>query len=549
MFGSTNINNQQFDYIIVGAGSAGCVLANRLSADGRYTVCILEAGGSDQRFWIQTPLGYGKTYADKNVNWMYTAAKSAALDDRTSYWPRGKVLGGSSSINAMVYIRGIPSDYDEWAAQGCSGWCWQEVLPYFKKSEQYSQGASSDRGGSGPLHVHNASEAYHPLCDTFFAAAAEMGIPKVEDFNTALGGSEEGVGHYQITAKNGRRMSASRAYLRPALRKHDSLTLQDNTLVTKIVFNGNTATGVEFESWGERGVVTARKEVIVAGGAVNSPQLLQLSGVGDTQHLAKFAVKSVVHNQNVGQHLQDHLAISHYYEATVPTLNNVLRPWWGKLAVGAQYLLTRTGPLAIGVNQAGGFVRSSSQREVPNLQLYFSPLTYTTDSADGERPVEPDVFPGFLNSVSQCRPKSTGSINIASADVRTPPLIEPNYLADEADQQELLEGVRLLRAMASSKALGAVIKSEKIPGSSVSDDEQMLRDIRRRADTVYHPTSTCRMGGDESRAVVDPNLRVYGTQNLRVVDASVFPTVPSGNINAQVIMLAERAADLIMHEK
>jgi len=549
MLGSTNINNQQFDYVIVGAGSAGCVLANRLSADGRYTVCILEAGGSDRRFWIQTPLGYGKTYADKSVNWMYTAAQSPALDDRTSYWPRGKVLGGSSSINAMVYIRGIPSDYDEWAAQGCCGWSWEEVLAYFKKSEQYSQGASSERGGNGPLHVHNASEAYHPLCDTFFAAAAEMGIPKVEDFNTSLGGGEQAVGHYQITAKNGRRMSAARAYLRPALRRHHSLTLQDNTLVTKIVFKGNTATGVEFERGGEPGVVTARKEVIIAGGAVNSPQLLQLSGVGDAPLLSKFGVKPVVHNQNVGQHLQDHLAISHYYEAKVPTLNNVLRPWWGKLAVGAQYLLTRTGPLAIGVNQAGGFVCSSPERTVPNLQLYFSPLTYTTESSDGERPVEPDAFSGFLNSVSQCRPKSTGYINISSNNVRTPPLIQPNYLADEADQQELLEGVRLLRSMANTEALAAVIKSEKVPGPSVADDEQMLQDIRRRADTVYHPTSTCRMGIDASTAVVDPYLRVYGAQNLRVVDASVFPAVPSGNINAQVIMLAERAADLIMHVK
>ncbi|MGI9285888.1 MAG: GMC family oxidoreductase, partial [Pseudomonadales bacterium] len=408
----------EFDYVIVGAGSAGCVLANRLSADGRYSICILEAGGSDRKFWIQTPLGYGKTFADEKLNWMYTAQPSAGLNGRGSYWPRGKVLGGSSSINAMVYIRGQPEDYNEWAAQGNHGWGWNDVLPYFKKSEHYSKGANEYRGGSGQLYVQDASRHYHPICRRFIAAAGELGLAEIDDFNAA---DLEGVGMYQIAAKHGRRMSAARAYLRPALMRRN-LTLFKNALASKLLFDGHCATGVGFAQQGVLHSVAAKREVIVAAGTVNSPQLLQLSGVGAVSELSGLGIEPVLDNPNVGQHLQDHLAISHYYHATEPTLNNQLRPWWGKLFAGMQYLALRRGPLAIGVNQAGGFFRSSAACARPNLQLYFSPLTYATNSSDGERPIQPDAYPGFLTSISQCRPLSRGHIAIHSSDPHAAPL-------------------------------------------------------------------------------------------------------------------------------
>lgn len=532
----------EFDYVIVGAGSAGCVLANRFSADGRYSVCILEAGGSDRKFWIQTPLGYSKTFADEKLNWMYTTQPSEELNGRRSYWPRGKVLGGSSSINAMVYIRGQPEDYNEWAAQGNHGWGWNDVLPYFKKSEQCSNGANEYRGGSGPLYVQDVSRHYHPIRRRFLAAAQELGLAEIDDFNAA---QVEGVGSYQIAVKGGRRMSAARAYLRPALQRRN-LTLFKNALASKLLFDGRRARGVEFNRKGVLHTVNARCELIVAAGTINSPQLLQLSGVGAASELSGLGIKPVLDNPNVGQHLQDHLAISHFYHATEPTLNNQLRPWWGKLFAGVQYLALRSGPLAIGVNQAGGFIRSSTERTRPNLQLYFSPLTYSTNSSHGERPIQPDAYPGFLNSISQCRPLSRGHITIRSSGPHAAPLISPNYLAIEEDRLEMLEGVRFLRAMAQTKALSGLIRKETIPGSDVAEDEQLLADIYARSDTVYHPTSTCKMGPDLRTAVVDNRLSVHGLQNLRVVDASVFPSVTSGNINAPVIMLAEKAADMIL---
>lgn len=533
-----------YDYVIVGAGSAGCVLANRLSENGRYSVCILEAGGSDRKFWVQTPLGYGKTFRDERINWMYQAEPSPGMNGRSSYWPRGKLLGGSSSINAMVYVRGIAADYDRWAEEGCSGWAWEDVLPYFKLAETFSNGQSSVRGADGPLYVYDPTAQYHSVCEYFMRGAAELGIAREQDLHE---GSEERVGYYQITAKNGRRMSSARAHLKPAL-KRNNVTLIKNALVRKIVVRTGRAVGVEYERNGHSEVIGAHREVISSAGAVNSPQLLQLSGIGCAQSLSALGIDVVHDNRNVGEHLQDHLALSHYYESLVPTLNNVLRPWWGKGLAGAQYLLSRKGPLAIGVNQAGGFVRSNSARITPNLQLYFSPLTYSTNASDTNRPVEPDEYPGFLSSVSQCRPYSTGTVRIQSPNPAKAPKIAPNYLDDERDVVELLEGAQFLRRLASTDAMRAVICRETIPGDDIASDDELLNDIRQRSDTVYHPTSTCRMGADEQDSVVNKKLCVYGVSNLRIVDASVFPSVPSGNINAPVIMLAEKAADMILSD-
>ena len=532
----------EYDFIIVGAGSAGCVLANRLSEGGRYTVLVLEAGGSDRRFWIQTPIGYGKIFYDPAVNWMYTTEPDPGIAGRQSYWPRGKVLGGSSSINAMVYIRGQHADYDDWAAMGNAGWGWSDVLPYFRRAETNARGGDSWRGDGGPLYVDDPSASYHPLNRRFIDAALACGLPENHDFN---GAEQEGAGLYQITARDGVRMSAARAYLRPAMGR-SNVTVLTGAHVSRIAFKGRVTSGVEYLRKGQIRQATARREVILSGGAVNSPQVLQLSGIGPGKLLHEHGIPVLLDNPEVGANLQDHLSVTHYYRSRVPTINNLLSPWWGKLLAGMQYVLFRRGQLSLSVNQAGGFFRSSPERERPNLQLYFCALTYTK-APPGVRPLlQPDPFAAFHNGISQCRPSSRGRLGIRSADPLEPVRIEPNYLSTREDCDEMVEGVRFLRRMAKAAPLEEVIESEYLPGPAVESDDDLLDDIRQRADTVFHPTSTCIMGPDPGRSVVDNRLRVRGVERLRIADASVFPTVVSGNTNAPVIMLAERAADLVL---
>jgi choline dehydrogenase len=534
--------NSEYDYIIIGAGSAGCVLANRLSSDGRNRVLVLEAGGSDRRFWIQTPIGYGKTFYDDTVNWKYLTQADPGINNRQSYWPRGKVLGGSSSINAMVYIRGQHQDYDDWRDLGNPGWGWQDVLPYFRKLETFSDGANEFRGDSGPLYVNNVSDQYHPLCHRFVAAAQQAGFNYNADFN---GADQEGVGFYQINTRNGRRMSAARAYLHPALQRPNCEAIT-HAQVTRIRFTGKVANAVEFIHKGQNRSLQAKREIIVSAGAINSPQLLQLSGIGDGKLLQGFAIDTLVDLPGVGRNLQDHIDYSFYYRSKVPTLNNQLRPWWGKLRAGLQYLLLRNGLLSLSVNQAGGFLRSLPSRPRPNLQMYFAAMTYTR-APPGERPLlQPDPFPGFLNSIGITRPASRGHLQIASADPLQAVEIHPNYLSAEDDIQQMLEGARLLRQLAATPALSELIAEELKPGRSMQTDEDFIEDIRRRADTVFHPSCTCMMGPDPQTAVVDASCRVYGVEGLRVVDTSIFPTVTSGNTNGPTIMVAEKAADLIL---
>ena len=537
----------EFDYVIVGAGSAGCVLANRLSENGRHSVCVVEAGGSDRRLWVQMPIGYGKSFFDPRVNWMYQAEPSPAMAQRGSYWPRGKVLGGSSSINAMVYVRGQPGDFDDWAAMGNCGWSWADVLPYFKKMETCSRGGNEYRGDQGPLHVTDASANYHPLNRHFIDAAGELGLPWLQDFN---GPDQEGVGFYEITTRGGFRMSAARAYLRPALSR-GNLRLLKHTRVSRICFEGRRASGIRCQAidasgrpTGQFSELRARREVILCAGAIGSPQLLQLSGVGPAEILKSQGVDVVQDNPWVGRNLQDHLAITHYYRSKLPTLNQTLNSWVGKLGLGLNYLLFRRGLLSIGVNQAGGFFRSNPQQNRPNLQFYFAPLTYT-GSPEGKRPLmHPDRYPAFLNSVSSCRPKSRGYLQIQSSDVDQPPRIYPNYLDHPTDVQELLEGVRFLRKMAQTEALGSIIEEELQPGIARQSNAELIEDIRRRSDTVFHPSGTCKMG-NAGDSVVDNNLCVHNLVGLRVVDASIFPSLTSGNTNAPTLMVAEKAADLI----
>jgi choline dehydrogenase len=563
--------DDEFDYIIVGAGSAGCVLANRLTACGKYRVLLLEAGGSDRNIWVQMPLGYGRTFFDPKVNWMYNTEEDSGLNGRSAYWPRGKVLGGSSSINAMVYIRGLASDFDSWRDEGNSGWGWNDVLPYFKRSENHEWGASEYHGAGGELHVTDIRHYVHPLCHDFLQGAEACGFPQTDDFN---GEQMEGVGTFQINTRNGWRASSSNAFLRPVL-KRKNLTVMTHAQAARVLFEnvqtgGKTdahadvqartdsvvdfanlkprAVGVEYFKDSQLQQVFAEKEVILSGGAINSPQLLQLSGIGDPDLLARFDIPLVVANSSVGRNMQDHLAMTHYYKSHKPTLNNELYPLLGKLKVGIQYVLGRKGLLSLSVNQAGGFIRSNPDELKPNLQLYFNPLTYTLKPGDSKL-MNPDPYAAFSMSFNACRPESRGHLEIRSTDPLDKPLIYPNYLDTDKDIQEAIEGCKVLRDLAASEPIAKLIKSETLPGAQVQTDEELLADFRERAGTIYHAVGTCRMGQDVANSVVDETLRVHGVSGLRVIDASVFPSITSGNTNAPSIMVGEKGADLVLGDE
>lgn len=532
---------ETFDFVIVGAGSAGSVLANRLSADGRYRVLVLEAGGTDQRFWVQMPIGYGRTYFDGRVNWKYLTEPIESLGGRVSYWPRGKLLGGSSSINAMVYVRGHPQDFEDWAAEA-PGWGWDEVGPAYRKLEAWSGPPSAERGRDGPLAVTDISEEVHPLCKTYLKAAQEAQFAATEDYN---GGDMEGASLYQITTRGGLRASTARCYLRPAL-KRQNLTLRTHALVTGIELAEGRARAITYRWRGRARRAEVRGSLILSAGAVNSPQLLQLSGIGPGAVLQSRGVQLRHESPHIGRHMQDHLGIDHLYECTVPTLNQVLRPWLGRLRVGLDFLLRRRGPLTLSINQGGGFVRSNPALSAPDIQLYFSPVSYTR-AEPGTRPLmTPDPFPGFLLGHSPCRPTSRGHLAIRSPDPTAPPEIHPNYLATEEDRMAMRAGSHVLRRIAKAPALAGIITRELEPGDECQSDAGFDKHARDHAWTVFHPCGTCRMGADPATSVVDPRLRVHGLEGLRVVDASVFPNITSGNINAPVIMVAERAAEMIL---
>jgi len=532
----------QFDYIVVGAGSAGCVLARRLTESGALKVLLLEAGGSDQTLWIQMPIGYGMSFYNPRVNWMYRTEPEPALAGRTGYWPRGKVLGGSSSINAMVHIRGQAADFDDWRDLGNPGWGWQDVLPYFRKSEDFAGGADHWRGAGGPLHVQDVSGDCHPLCQAYLQAGAEIGLPRSPDFN---GGSPEGFGLYQITTRGGLRMSAARAYLRPAMRRRN-LSVETQAQATRLLFRDKHAIGVEYLQHGKLTTAMAGREIILAAGSINSPQLLQLSGIGPADLLRRHGLEVRVDRPGVGRNLQDHLCIDHLYRSRLPTLNQELGTWPGRIRAALRYALFRRGPLSISVNQGGGFVRTRPDLSRPDMQLYFSPLSYTRAVPGKRALMRPDPFPGFLLSAQPCRPTSRGHLEIRSADPLAPPLIQPNALSTEGDIHAMLDGTRFLRRLAAAPSLAAIIAEEMAPGPGVQSDADFLEDIRQRSSSVFHPVSSCRMGPDPRVDVVDADLRVYGVEGLRVIDASIFPAVTSGNTNAPTIMVAEKGADLVL---
>ena len=530
------------DFVIVGAGSAGCVLANRLTESGRHRVLLLEAGGSDRNFWVRMPIGYGKTFHHPRLNWRYTSDAVPGLDGRTTYWPRGKVLGGSSAINAMVFIRGQREDYDGWEALGNPGWGWSDVGPVFRRMEDFPRGADEHRGAGGPLTVTDISGSEHPTCGAFIAACEAVGIARNTDFN---GATQEGAGLYQITTRKGVRASAAAAFLRPAMRR-PNLRVVTHAHVTRILFEGRRAIGVEYRVGDRVHRVGAAREVILSAGAVNSPQLLQLSGVGPASLLGNQCIPVVQALPGVGENLQDHLCIDYIYRANRPTLNSVLRPWWGRMAVGLRYVTTRSGPLSLSVNQAGGFFRSDPSRTRPNLQLYFSPLSYTRATPGKRQLMLPDPEPGFLLSVSNCHPKSRGQVRLRSADPLAAPSIRPNYLAAREDVEELVDGALMLRRIAAAAPLAAIVERELRPGVGVTSRDEMEADLCERAGSVFHASGTCRMGPDPATDVVDARLKVHGLAGLRVVDASIFPLLPSGNINGPAMMTGWKGAELIL---
>ncbi len=535
----------EYDYIVVGAGSAGCVIANRLSQDFSNKVLLLEAGGSDRRFFVQMPIGYGVTYHQKAVNWMYMTEPSPDADNKPSYWPRGKVMGGSSSINAMVYVRGNPKDFDEWSDMGNPGWSYQDVLPYFKRMESWQNGADSYRGGKGPLKVSEVTNQLHPLCKNFLSAAQEIGINLNRDMN---GEKQEGVGNYQITTHRGQRMSASRAYLWP-IKGRTNLTVIKNALASRVLIKDKKAYGVEYLKSGKTQQVFAKCEVILSAGSINSPQLLQLSGVGPKSILEQASVPLIHESPAVGENLQDHLGVSYFYKSKVPTLNDQLRPVLGKIYQGLRYIFTRSGPLSLSVNQSGGFIRTRNDLEKPNIQLYFSPVSYSLESPDKRAMMSPDPFSAMLLGISNCSPRSRGSVRLRSSDPLKSPIIKPNYLSHKDDVTDLLEGVKVIRRLAQTNSFSDVIGEEFRPGPDCQSDEQMIQHIKETVWTVFHPSSTCRMGPDPTKNVVDSRLKVYGIESLRVADASIFPKLVCGNINAATIMVGEKASDLILQDK
>ncbi len=526
-----------FDFVVIGAGSAGCVLANRLTESGRYRVLLLEAGGKDRNPWIHIPLGYGKLFTNPKVNWLYTSEPEAASGNRRIAQPRGKVLGGSSSINGLVYIRGQREDYDDWRQLGNAGWGYEDVLPYFRKSEDQQRGADDYHGVGGPLTISDPSEP-HPLCEAYIAAAEQCGYPRNPDFN---GARQEGFGYVQVTLRNGLRSSTATGYLRPA-RRRKNLSVITRAHATRILFSGKSATGVEYLHRGQKRSVNARGEVILAGGSFNSPQLLQLSGLGPAALLQRFGISVIADMPEVGANLQDHYNGRLVYQSTEAfTLNDVVNNFGRGMIEALRFLFLRKGFLTMGASYAAGFLRTDPALSRPDIQAGLMLFSADKAGADLHR------FSGFSMLVRLLRPESRGDVLIQSADPLHAPAVRPNYLASAKDREVLLAGMKAVRRIGDTPAMRRYIAREHEPGASCSNDADLLDYLRRRGGISYHPVSTCRMGNDAA-AVVDERLRVHGVQGLRVVDASIMPMIVSGNTNAPTIMIAEKGADMILQD-
>ncbi len=529
-----------YDYIIIGAGSAGCVLANRLSADPKNKVLLLEAGPKDSNMWIHVPVGYARTLVDPKVNWLFPTEPDPGSNDRVHVWPRGKVLGGSSSINGLLYIRGQAADYDGWRQLGNEGWGWDDCLPYFIRSEGNEVHQGKLHGTDGPLNVSDPTEP-NPVSDAMIEAGVQAGLPRKPDVNE---GDQEGIGYYQLTVKNGLRMSAAKAYLKPALDR-PNLRVETEALVHRITFEGKRAVGVAYEQNGEVLEARAGKEVLLSGGAVNSPQLLELSGIGKADLLKERGIEVVADLPGVGENLQDHYVISVQHKVTEPVTVNDQAQGFAFLKEVAKYFFLRKGLLTLSAAHIQAFVKTRTELASPDVQFHILPATMDVEKFKTQQVMELNKFPGLTTAPCQLRPESRGSIHIKSSDPGEYPAIRPNYLSDPLDQETAVAGIRFARKIVSQAAMDKYRGEEIMPGEALETDDELLAYAREAGSTIYHPVGTCKMGTDEM-AVVDSQLRVRGVEGLRVIDASVMPRLISGNTNAPTIMIAEKIADAIL---
>lgn len=531
----------EFDYVVVGAGSAGCAVANRLSENGKFSVAIIEAGGKDTNPWIHIPVGYFKTMDNPNTDWRYKTEKDAGINGRSIPWPRGKVLGGSSSINGLLYVRGQAEDYDNWRQMGNTGWSWDDVLPYFKRAENWQGDEKSDiRGEGGPLSV-SPTRLKRDVVDKWIDAAESAGYKKNSDYN---GADQEGVGYFQLTIKGGRRCSSAVAYLKPA-KNRPNLEIITKHQVEKVIIEDGKAVGVSTYKGNKHVVIKARKEVILSAGAIGSPQILMLSGVGDSGELSRVGIETKVELKGVGKNLQDHLQARPVFKTDLSTINIETNSYFKQGMIALQYAIAQTGPMTMAASLGTGFLKTDPSLATPDIQFHIQPFS-ATNPADG-----PHKFSAFTASVLQMRPESAGHLQLKSSDYRDHPNIHPNYLATKTDQDTIVKGIQIARKIADFEPLKSHVTEEFAPGKDVAFDDYdaTLNWARNTAVTIYHPTGTCKMGPKhDAMAVVDPRLRVYGVERLRVADASIMPIIVSGNTNAPCIMIGEKVSDMILED-